>query len=300
VREALELFERVTDLNPSNAGAHAHTGHALARLGQPEQGIEHIHYAMRLSPRDNAHAIWHEFIGNAQLELSRYADAAESFARSSAIAPRYPRPWAGLAAAHALAGDSGKAAADIGKLKTIANGVAADELLKRFGRNPKSRLYAGLSLALTPAPDAWQSPPLPSRRADSTDALRGPAGAVPLGLIPIAILPFAVDAADPLLADMITDDLGHTLSRAQGLRVISRQTSRTYRADADPVAAGTELGVRYVLRGQVTATAGIGVAVELIDAKSGAKVWSQRFQRDGDDRVAIQDEVVNGLGRDTR
>jgi hypothetical protein len=107
-------------------------------------------------------------------------------------------------------------------------------------------------------------------------------------------------AADPLLADMITDDLGRTLSRAQGLRVISRQTSRTYRADADPVAAGTELGVRYVLRGQVTATAGIGVAVELIDAKSGAKVWSQRFQRDGDDRVAIQDEVVNGLGRDTR
>ena len=243
VREALDLFRKVTELNPSNAGAHAHTGHALARLGEAEKGIEHIRYAMRLSPRDTALGIWHEFIGNAQLELSRYPDAIESFERSAAIAPRYPRSRAGLAAAHALAGDTANAQAAIGKLKAVAATIPAGDLLQRLGRNPNSRLHAGLSLALAPAPDSWQSPPLPSRRADSTDAPATTGAASRPGVIPIAVLPFAADGADPLLADMITDDLGHTLSRAPELRVISRQTSRSYAADADPVAAGTELGV---------------------------------------------------------
>ena len=170
VREALDLFLKVTELNPSNAGAHAHVGHALARLGEPEKGIEYLRYAMRLSPKDTNLAIWHEFIGNAQLELSRYGDAIESFQRSAAMAPRYPRPYAGLAAAHALAGDPANAQAAIEKLKAVATTIPPGELLQRIARNPKSRLYAGLSLALAPAPDSRQSPPLPSRRADSTDA----------------------------------------------------------------------------------------------------------------------------------
>jgi TolB-like protein/Tfp pilus assembly protein PilF len=170
VREALDLFLKVTELNPSNAGAHAHTGHALARLGEPEKGIEYLRYAMRLSPKDTNLAIWHEFTGNAQLELSRYGDAIESFERSAAMAPRYPRPYAGLAAAHALAGDTAKAQAATEKLKAVATTIPPGELLQRIARNPKSRLYAGLSLALAPAPESRQSPPLPSRRAGSTDA----------------------------------------------------------------------------------------------------------------------------------
>jgi DNA-binding SARP family transcriptional activator/TolB-like protein/cytochrome c-type biogenesis protein CcmH/NrfG len=170
VREALDLFRQVTELNPSNAGAHAHTGHALARLGEAETAIEHIRYAMRLSPRDGNLAIWHEFMGNAQLQLSRYPDAIASFERSAAIAPRYPRAWAGLAAAHALAGDNANAQAAIGKLKAAASNIAAGELLQRLGRNPKSQLYAGLSLALAPALENREPPPLPSRRADSVDA----------------------------------------------------------------------------------------------------------------------------------
>jgi tetratricopeptide (TPR) repeat protein len=123
---------------------------------------------MRLSPKDTNLAIWHEFTGNAQLELSRYGDAIESFQRSAAMAPRYPRPWAGIAAAYALAGDTAKAQAAIEKLKAVATTIPPGELLQRIARNPKSRLYAGLSLALAPAGDTRQSPP--PRRADGTDA----------------------------------------------------------------------------------------------------------------------------------
>ena len=125
---------------------------------------------MRLSPKDTNLAIWHEFTGNAQLELSRYGDAIESFQRSAAMAPRYPRPYAGLAAAHALAGDPANAQVAAEKLKAVATTIPPGELLQRIARNPKSRLYAGLSLALAPAPDSRQSQPLSSRRADGADA----------------------------------------------------------------------------------------------------------------------------------
>lgn len=178
---------------------------------------------------------------------------------------------------------------------------ASASLSSDAGRPPAALPSGGTQgiVALAPAPDSWQSPPLPSRRAGGMEvAATTAAAASQPGVIPMAVLPFAADGADSLLADMITDDLGQTLSHATGLRVISRQTSRTYAADADPVAAGTELGVRYVLQGRVDSKAGLAVAVALVDTKSGTRVWSQRFQRDGGDRSAIQDEIVSGLGRE--
>ena len=177
---------------------------------------------------------------------------------------------------------------------------ASASLPSDAGRPPAAHPAAGPQDigALAPAPDGWQSPPLPSRRADGADAPATAAASSRPGVIPIAVLPFATDGADPLLADMITDDLGQTLSHTAGLRVISRQTSRTYAADTDPVAAGTELGVRYVLQGRVDTKGGLAVTVALIDTKSGNQVWSQGFQRDGVDLLAIQDEIVHGLGRE--
>jgi tetratricopeptide (TPR) repeat protein len=153
LQEAVALFEKAVELNPSAAGSHAHIGHALARLGNSEKGIEHVRYAMRLSPRDPALPIWYEFLGNAQLDTTHYKDAIDSFARSASLAPSYPRAWAGLAAAHALAGDAEKASSNLDKLRALAPGVTAEGLIKRFGRRKDSRLHAGLGLALLPSPD---------------------------------------------------------------------------------------------------------------------------------------------------
>jgi TolB-like protein/DNA-binding SARP family transcriptional activator/Tfp pilus assembly protein PilF len=302
VREALELFEKVTGLNPSHSSAYAHIGHALGRLGQPEKGIEHIHYAMRLSPRDPALPIWHEFIGNARLELAQYPEAIESFERSAALAPRYPRPIAGLAAAHALAGNEPAAKASVTKLQAAGN-APADELLARFGRNPKSRLYQGLSRALAPAApaappsDAWQPPQLPSERRAEI-GLRG------RGIItPIIVLPFGphgtADPAEPL-ADVLTDDLTNMLSRVANLRVISRQTARRYRdRQTDVAAIGAELQVRYVLEGSVRIHGRkLRVNVELVDPLTRLPAWSTRIERPDDEHHAVLDEIVMRLARE--
>ena len=63
--------------------------------------------------------VWLEFAGNGELELNNYPEAIAMFQRS--IAPRgYPRSWAGLAAAHALAGSPDEAHRIADKLKTFA------------------------------------------------------------------------------------------------------------------------------------------------------------------------------------
>lgn len=146
--EAIEEFERAIEFNPSHASAHAHLGNALARLGRPAEGIEHLRYATRLSPRDPNLAYWYEFVGNAQLELGRYQEAIEDFRHSSEINASYLRSWAGLAAAHALAGHAKEARAFIDKLAALAPDTPPEQLADRFGRSKKSRLYEGLHLAL--------------------------------------------------------------------------------------------------------------------------------------------------------
>lgn len=220
-------------------------------------------------------------IRNDEMALPREIERAPRVPAAASVPPQDQpiaapaAPWFRIAAAAALAA---------GLAGVLAFGVIS---------------YRAAPEPTAPAPDGWQSPPLPSRRADIADAPATNATAASRqGVIPIVVLPFAADGADSLLADMITDDLVQSLSHAAGLRVISRQTSRTYPADADPVATGKELGVRYVLRGRVDAKTGLAVTVALVDPKSGTKVWSQRFQRDGGDRLAIQDEIVNGLGRE--
>src|SRR6185312_2806160 len=89
-------IQQAFEINPSSAGSHAHIGFALARMGRASDGLEHIRYAMRLSPKEPSLAIWLEFAGSAELELDHYQAAIENFRRSIALTPAYPRPWAGL------------------------------------------------------------------------------------------------------------------------------------------------------------------------------------------------------------
>ena len=94
--EALEQFARAIEIEPSHASAHAQIGNGLIRSGRVAEGLEHVRYAMRLSPRDPIMPVWLEFAGNAELELKNFPEAIELFRRSTALNPGYPRSWAGL------------------------------------------------------------------------------------------------------------------------------------------------------------------------------------------------------------
>jgi len=145
--EALEHLERAIKIDPSDASAHAQIGNGLIRSGKVSQGLEHVRYAMLLSPRDPIMPVWLEFAGNAELELGDYREAIAMFERSIAINPGYPRSWAGLVAAHALANEPAEARRYALKLKSFAPNLENDDIPKQFGRSENSKLHEGLVLA---------------------------------------------------------------------------------------------------------------------------------------------------------
>jgi tetratricopeptide (TPR) repeat protein len=94
--------------------------------------------------------VWLEFAGNAELELGDYREAIAMFERSITINPNYPRSWAGLVAAYALANQPGEARRVAAKLRTFAPNLENEDLPKHFGRSENSKLHEGLVLAFSP------------------------------------------------------------------------------------------------------------------------------------------------------
>jgi TolB-like protein/DNA-binding SARP family transcriptional activator len=146
---------------------------------------------------------------------------------------------------------------------------------------------------------SWQPPGILARVGIDQAALAANA------ISAVIVLPFNAVAnadgggADQRLAALITNDLINDLSRVPSLRVIARQTSQLYGGrPVDVAAIGAELGVRYVIDGDVQyQVPKLRITVSLIDAASRLEVWSQHFEREYDERFAAQDEIVNGLAR---
>jgi len=117
----------------------------------------------------------------------------------------------------------------------------------------------------------------------------------------IVVLPFVNLSDDPeqqYFADGITGDLTTDLSRIPDMLVISRNTAFTYRnKPIDTKQIGRELGVRYVLEGEVQRSGNrVRVTAQLIDAETDAHLWAERFAGDAGDLFALQDEITNRIG----
>src|ERR1700738_3668038 len=114
----------------------------------------------------------------------------------------------------------------------------------------------------------------------------------------IVVLPFANlsdDREQQYFADGITEDLTTDLSRIAEMFVNSRNTAFTYRnKPVDTKQIGHELGVRYVLEGSVRRSGSrLRVNAQLIDAETDAHVWTERFDSDTSDLLAVQDEITS-------
>ena len=116
----------------------------------------------------------------------------------------------------------------------------------------------------------------------------------------IVVLPFVNLSNDPeqqYFADGITGDLTTDLSRIPDMLVISRNTAFTYRdKPIDTKQIGRELGVRYVLEGEVQRSGSrVRVTAQLIDAETDTHLWAERFDGDAGDLFAWQDEITNRI-----
>ena len=115
----------------------------------------------------------------------------------------------------------------------------------------------------------------------------------------VAVLPFKCVSANAdlsALAEGLSEEIVTGLSRFSYLRVIARSsTLRLAKDPSDVRAVGKELGARYVMEGSLRqAGARLRLAVQLVDAVSGAHLWAENYERSFTPETIfeLQDDLV--------
>jgi TolB-like protein/Flp pilus assembly protein TadD len=116
----------------------------------------------------------------------------------------------------------------------------------------------------------------------------------------IAVLPFTnltPEAGADYFSDGLTEELIHLLTRIPGLRVVAWSSMSQLRGrDQDLAGIRQELKVATVLRGSVRRTpARVRVTAQLIDTESGNYLWSEAYDRQLENVVAIQEEMARAI-----
>jgi adenylate cyclase len=137
--------------------------------------------------------------------------------------------------------------------------------------------------------DAWRNSALSANSVTSGKAK-----------LSIAVLPFANMSGDPeqeYFADGITEDLITDLSKVSALSVIARNSAFTYKGKhTDVQEVGRRFNVAFILEGSVRkAGQRVRITAQLIDAKEGAHLWADRYDRDLADIFSVQDEITKTI-----
>jgi TolB-like protein len=141
-----------------------------------------------------------------------------------------------------------------------------------------------------------------SRMLSSRHGTGGDIAAAPITGKSIAVLPFA-DLSEKkdqgYFAEGIAQEILDRLERVPGLQIVGHASSFSFKdKDESPAAIGLALNVAYVLTGSVQREANrVRVTAQLIDTRTGAQRWSDRFESNLVDVLQIQDSIGTGLAR---
>src|SRR5437762_7252241 len=114
----------------------------------------------------------------------------------------------------------------------------------------------------------------------------------------IAVLPFtdSSEAKDQnYLCDGISEEILHTLTQIEGLRVAGRTSSFSLKGKTTKE-VGEKLNVGNVLEGSLKRQGNhVRVTAELVDARNGFRVWTETYERELDSAFALQDEIARSI-----
>ena len=136
--------------------------------------------------------------------------------------------------------------------------------------------------------------PLPAAPTVQETLKPGQSGSAPS----LAVLPFTNRSGlqeDDVFAEGMVEDVISALSQGVNVRVLgSMATANLGRATLGDVAAvGRQLGVRYLLEGNVRRVgASLRVTTQLLEAASGEVLWMGKFNRPLAELAALQEELV--------
>jgi TolB-like protein len=102
------------------------------------------------------------------------------------------------------------------------------------------------------------------------------------------------DPGEEYLTEGISEALINSLARLQKLSVVARSTAFQYKGkDIDPRQVGRELGVAAVLSGKVRQIKDmLSVQVDLVDARTGAQLWGEQYERKISDVLAVKQAIA--------
>jgi len=111
------------------------------------------------------------------------------------------------------------------------------------------------------------------------------------------VLPFADLSAEhnqEYFGDGVAEEILNALAKIEGLHVPARTSCFAFRgASVEARDIGRRLGVEAFLEGSIRKAGNrVRITVQLIDARKGSHVWSERFDREIDDIFVIQDEIA--------
>jgi serine/threonine protein kinase/TolB-like protein/Tfp pilus assembly protein PilF len=121
----------------------------------------------------------------------------------------------------------------------------------------------------------------------------------------LAVLPFANFSAEKdsdYLSDGLTEEITSALSRLPGLKVAARNSAFAFKGRHENARAiGEALRVTMLLEGSVRKSGQqIRVTAQLVSVADGYHVWSQTFDRDVSDVIAVQDEIARRIAERLR
>ncbi|HXJ94743.1 MAG TPA: protein kinase, partial [Terriglobia bacterium] len=295
--------ERAVALNPMDGNSVAYLGELLTYTGSVEHGMELVGRAKQLNPN---HPGWYWFADFYHAFSQGDYRGALAFGlkaklRGNPLAPMF------VAAAYGQLGDvegGAMAAAELVKFRPELPALMRKQVAKVWNAEYGERFLEGLRKAGLEIPEAGATAGQKSSTQPTSSTLRS--GAVPDSGATradegfwVAVLPFKYAGTSTelkALADGLSDEIVTGLSRFSYLRVIARGSTAKYFSESGDVRSiGKELGARYVMEGNLRQAGNkLRVAVQLVDAASGAQMWAETYERvfSAEALFEVQDELV--------
>ena len=116
----------------------------------------------------------------------------------------------------------------------------------------------------------------------------------------IAVLPFvnlSADKENEYFSDGLAEEILIALSQVEGLRVAARSSSFSFKGKNTEVSEiASKLRVVNILDGSVRRAGNrVRVTAQLVDARNGFQLWSERYDRQMEDIFAVQDEIARAI-----
>lgn len=116
----------------------------------------------------------------------------------------------------------------------------------------------------------------------------------------VAVLAFTNMSGDPkddYFSDGLSEELLNTLAAVQGLQVAARTSSFSFKGKDEAVGdIARKLNVGAILEGSVRRDKShVRISTELINAVTGFQLWSQTYDRDLKDVLALQTEIASAV-----